>query len=84
MLLRSTITGGYSRWCATSLVAPPEPHKGIKDEQGQLLTDKAEIGKRWQRHHAQVLAADICTSLEQACPKEVVTPGETQFCPTFQ
>ena len=63
---------------------PPEPHKGIKDEQWQLLTDKAEICKRWQRHHAKVLAADICTSLDGACPAETITPGETQFRPTFE
>ena len=36
---------------------PPNPHKGIKHEDGHILTEQTEIEQRWKRHYCEVLAA---------------------------
>ena len=58
---------------------PPDPHKGIHDESGVLLTDSHAVGQRWLRHHAKVLSADVCQDVAQHCPPATPTPGASAF-----
>ena len=62
---------------------PPDPHKGINDEAGVLLTDASAIGQRWLRHHANVLSAIVSKNVSSHCPVVPPSAGTSDFNPTF-
>ena len=53
----------------------PEPHKGLRDKLGSLLTDATDIEGRWVEHYTELLSA-------QAMTEEPTGRGE--YCETFE
>ena len=53
----------------------PEPHKGLKDKFGCLLTDATDIEGRWVEHFSELLSAQPMTECGECC--ETFEPGLT-------
>ena len=45
----------------------PEPHKGLRDKSGHLLTDATDIEARWVQHYTELLSAQPITEEQTGC-----------------
>ena len=45
----------------------PEPHQGLKDKFGCLLTDATDIEGRWVEHYTELLSAQPMTGRGECC-----------------
>ena len=45
----------------------PEPHRGLRDKSGCLLTDATDIQARWVQHYTELLSAQPITDEPTGC-----------------